>query len=43
MFDLPSQENVEEVTINRNVVLGKIEPIITHSENKNKTNKSSAA
>jgi len=43
MFDLPSQENVEEVIVNRGVVLGQIEPIIVYSKNKNKTDKSSAA
>jgi len=43
MFDLPSQENVEEVIIDQSVVLGQIEPIIVYSENKNKTGKSSAA
>ena len=43
MFDLPSQENIEEIIINRGVVLGQIEPIIVYSENKNKTGKSSAA
>jgi len=43
MFDLPSQENVEEIIIDRGVVLGQIEPIIVYSRNKNKTHKSSAA
>ena len=43
MFDLPSQENVEEVIVDRGVVLGQIEPIIVYSRNKNKTHKSSAA
>ena len=43
MFDLPTQENVEEVIIDQNVVLGQIEPIIVYSKNKNKTEKSSAA
>ena len=43
MFHLPSQENVEEVIVDQNVVLDKIEPIIVYSKNKNKTNKSSAA
>ena len=43
MFDLPSQDNVEEVIIDRGVVLGQIEPIIVYSNNKNKTDKSSAA
>ena len=43
MFILPSQENVEEVIINREVVLGKTEPIIVYSKKENKTDKSSAA
>ena len=43
MFDLPSQENVEEIIVDRGVVLGQIEPIIVYSKNKNKTDKSSAA
>ena len=43
MFDLPSQENVEEVIVDQSVVLGQIEPIIVYSENKSKTDKSSAA
>ncbi len=43
MFDLPSQENVEEVIIDQTVVAAKIEPIIVYSKNKNKTEKSSAA
>ena len=43
MFDLPSQENVEEVIVNRGVVLGQIEPMIVYSKNKNKTDKSSVA
>ena len=43
MFDLPSQENVQDVIVDRGVVLGQIEPIIVYSKNKNKTNKSSAA
>ena len=43
MFDLPSQEDVEEVIIDRGVALGQIKPIIVYSKNKNKTGKSSAA
>ena len=43
MFNLPSQENVGEVIVNRSVVLGQIEPTIVYSKNKNKTDKSSAA
>ena len=43
MFELPSQENIEEVIVNKSVVLGQIEPIIIYSKNKNKTDKPSAA
>ena len=43
MFDLPSQENVKEVIIDRRVVLGEKEPIVVYSKNKDITDKSSAA
>ena len=43
MFNLPSEENVEEVIIERNTVIGQSQPIIVHSKNKNKTDKTSAA
>jgi len=43
MFNLPSQENVKEVIIDRSVVLGEKEPIIVYSKNKPITDKSSAA
>ena len=43
MFDLPSQENVEEIIIDRGVVLGQKEPIVVYSKNKDITDKSSAA
>ena len=43
MFDLPSQENVKEVIIDRSVVLGEKEPIVVYSKNKDVTDKSSAA
>jgi ATP-dependent Clp protease ATP-binding subunit ClpX len=43
MFDLPSQENVKEVIIDRSVALGEKEPIVVYSKNKDITNKSSAA
>ena len=43
MFDLPSQDNVEEIIVDRGVVLGQIEPIIVHSKINNKADKSSAA
>ena len=43
MFDLPSQDNVEEVIIDHNSVLGLSEPLVVHSKNKNKTQKTTAA
>jgi ATP-dependent Clp protease ATP-binding subunit ClpX len=43
MFDLPSQENVKEVIIDRSVVLGEKEPVVVYSKNKDITDKSSAA
>jgi len=43
MFDLPSQENVKEVIIDRSVGLGEKEPIVVYSKNKDITDKSSAA
>ena len=43
MFDLPSQDNVKEVIIDRNVVLGEKVPIVVYSKNKDITDKSSAA
>jgi len=44
MYDLPSQDNVEEVIVDSNAVKGQSQPIIIHSKNtKSKTEKSSAA
>ena len=43
MFDLPSQENVKEVIIDRSVVLGEKEPMVVYLKNKDITDKSSAA
>ena len=43
MFNLPSQDDIEEIIIDENAVNGKSEPIIVHSKNKNKTDKISAA
>ena len=45
MYDLPSQENVEEVIIDISAVKGHSQPIVVHSNNntKDKTDKSSAA
>ena len=39
MFNLPTQEYVEEVIIDQNVVIGKKEPVVVHSKNKDKTEK----
>ena len=41
--DLPSKTNVEEVIIDKAVVLGQNEPIFVYSKNKNKIDKPSAA
>ena len=44
MYDLPSQENVEEVIVDSNTVKEQSQPIIIHSKStKSKTDKSSAA
>ena len=45
MYNLPSQDNVEEVIVDSSVVKGKTEPILVHSksENKLKSSKTSAA
>ena len=44
MFDLPSQDNIDEVIIDLGAVRGETQPIIVHSKNnKTKTDKSSAA
>ena len=45
MYDLPSQNNVEEVIIDLSVVKGQSQPIVVHSKNqiKNKPEKTSAA
>jgi len=44
MYDLPSQDNVEEVVVDASTVKGQSQPIIIHSKNaKSKTEKSSAA
>ena len=44
MFDLPDQENIEEVIIDIGSVKGESEPIIVHSKNnKSKIEKTSAA
>ncbi len=45
MYDLPSQDNVEEVIVDASAVKGHSQPIIVHSkaENKSKTGKTTAA
>ena len=45
MYDLPSQDNIQEVIIDASAAKGQSQPIIVHSktENKSKTDKTSAA
>ncbi len=45
MYDLPSQENIEEVIVDASAVKGQSQPIIVHSktDNKSKTSKTTAA
>ena len=43
MYELPSQANVAEVIIEKSAVTGQGKPIIVHSRNKDKTDKTSAA
>ena len=45
MYDLPSQDNIEEVIVDASAVKGQTQPIIVHSknDNKTKTNKTTAA
>ena len=43
MYDLPGQTNVEEVVVDLGAVKGHSQPIIVHSKNKSKTDKTSAA
>ena len=45
MYDLPSQDNVEEVIVDASAAKGLSQPIIVHSKNssKTKTGKTSAA
>ena len=43
MFDLPGQENIEEVIIDSSAAKGITQPLIVHSKNKSKSDKSSAA
>ncbi len=37
MFELPSQSNISEVVINKDVVEGKIKPLLTYSKKNNQT------
>ena len=37
MYDLPSEDNVEEVIIDLGAAKGQSQPIIVHSKNNNKT------
>ena len=41
MFELPSQSNISEVVINKDVVDGKIKPLLTYSKKNNQTTTSS--
>ena len=43
MFDLPSQDNIEEIIVDSGAVKGTSQPIIVHSKNKTKPDKTSAA
>ena len=43
MFDLPGQDNIEEVIIDGGTTKGTSQPIIVHTKNKSKTEKTSAA
>ena len=45
MYDLPSQENIEEVIVDASSAKGQTQPILVHSkgENKTKSNKTTAA
>ena len=43
MFELPGQSDIEEVIIDTGAINGVSEPIIVHSKNKNKSEKTSAA
>ena len=45
MYDLPSQDNIEEVIVDSSAVKGQSQPIIVHTkaDNKSKSDKTSAA
>ena len=43
MFELPSEQNIEEVIVDASAAKGQSQPILVHSKNKNKSEKTSAA
>ena len=43
MFELPSSDNIEEIIIDSGAVKGTSQPIIVHSKNKTKSDKTTAA
>ena len=43
MFDLPGDNNIEEVIVDNSSAKGHTQPIIVHSKNKSKTDKTTAA
>ena len=45
MYDLPSQDNIEEVIVDAGAAKGQSQPIVVHSksDNKSKSNKTTAA
>jgi len=45
MYDLPSQENIEEVIVDANAAKGHSQPMLVHTkgDNKSKSNKTTAA
>ena len=43
MFELPSQSNISEVVINKDVVEGKIKPLLTYSKKNNQTSNASVS
>ena len=43
MYELPGQNNIEEVVVDTGAVKGHSQPIIVHSKNESKTDKTSAA
>ena len=43
MFELPGQDNIDEVIVDTGAAKGISQPIIVHSKNKSKTDKTSAA